>query len=464
MINNTNDKQEKLHIAHAMDIYLPTVDGVVQCMHQYCTNLSKEHDVTALVPKNEKNYVDNFPYKVIRCKSTYIPIAKYYYGNPSGDAKFKKKVDECNFDIIHVHSPFKMAKFAISYAKKHNIPIVATFHTNFRPIFNDIFKSPAITESILTNFGNVYNKMDEIFVCSEGVAKQARSFGYKGKITLLPFGTEFEKCDNVEALKNEANQKLGLDPNELVFIFVGRVMPLKRIDFILESLKILKEKGVSFKFYVVGKGMYLDKLKKLTSILNLEENVVFMGFVDREMFPLLYARADLLLFPSIYDNFGLVKVEAAAFSTAGVYVKNTQAGSGILDKHNGFISEDNPQDFANTIYDAIQDREKLNEIGINASNEIYYNWKDCTDKLVEQYRRIINEKKEKLSEKGKKEKLKNTKPAVILRARRIENNKEKLQRKESRQYMKQENLQFANAKSFVKKTEQKIKKYQIKEK
>lgn len=463
-MKNTNENNEKLNIAHAMDIYLPTVDGVVQCMHHYCTNLSKNHNVTALVPQNEKGYVDNFPYKVIRCKSSYIPIAKYYYGNPSGDAKFKKKVEECNFDIIHVHSPFKMARFAISYAKKHNIPIVATFHTNFRPIFNDIFKSPAITESILAGFGNVYNKMDEIFVCSEGVAKQARSFGYKGKITYLPFGTEFKKCEDIKPLKEEANKKLNLSPDELVFIFVGRVMPLKRIDFILESLKILKEKGVSFKFYVVGKGLYSEKLKKLASILGLEENVIFMGFVDRELFPLLYARADLLLFPSIYDNFGLVKVEAAAFSTAGVYVKNTQAGSGITDKHNGFISEDNPESFANTIYDAIQDRAELEQVGINASNEIYYSWEDCTDKLVEEYRRIIKEKKEKLSKKEKREKLKNTKSAIILRARRIENNKDRIQRKESRIYMKQENKQFSDAKAFVKKTERKIKKSEVKEK
>lgn len=459
MKDNLND--DKLNIAMGIDSYLPTVDGVVQCMHNYCTILSKTNNVVALAPKNRKDYVDNFDYKVIRCKSNYIPIAKYYYGNPTGDNKFKKEVEKYNFDIIHVHSPFKIAKFAISYAKKHNIPVVATFHTNFRPIFNDIFKNTAITESICAGFGDVYNKMDEIFVCSEGVAKQARSFGYKGKITYLPFGTDFEKCDNIEKLREEANIKFNLKNDELVFIFVGRVMPLKRVDFILESLKILKDKGVDFKFYVVGKGMYTEKLKKLAKLLGIEKNVIFTGFIDRDMFKYYYARADLLLFPSIYDNFGLVKVEAAAFSTAGVYVEDTQAGYGIKDKHNGFISKDNVNSYAETIYNAIQDRENLKQIGINASNEIYYSWEDCTKLLLERYKEIIKEKKAKLSKEEKKVKLKNTSPDVVKRARKIDTIKTKMLKKEGRIYMKKENKQFSDAKKFVRKTERKINKVKL---
>ena len=113
-------EDKKLKIAMAMDSYLPTVDGVVMCMHNYCINASKEHEVTALAPKNAKNYVDNFPYKVIRCSSFYIPIAKLYYGTPGNDAKFKKAVYAQDYDIIHLHSPFNMAKFAIKLAKAKN--------------------------------------------------------------------------------------------------------------------------------------------------------------------------------------------------------------------------------------------------------------------------------------------------------------------------------------------------------
>ena len=67
--------------------------------------------------------------------------------------------------------------------KKKNIPIVATFHTNFRPIFQDVLGSNTMAEAVVKSIGKTFNKMDEIFVCSPYIAEQARSFGYNGKIT-----------------------------------------------------------------------------------------------------------------------------------------------------------------------------------------------------------------------------------------------------------------------------------------
>ena len=410
-------ENKKLKIAMGMDSYLPTVDGVVMCMHNYCVNASKEHDVTALVPKNGKKQVDNFPYKTIRCNSFYIPIAKYYYGTPSSDAKFKKEVYAQDFDIIHLHSPFNMAKFAIKLAKNKNIPVVATFHTNFRPIFEDILGSKAMTDMVIQSIGKTYNQMDEIFVCSPYIARQARSFGYKGKITILPFGTELEKATNVEELRAEANKKLDLQENELVFLYVGRVMPLKRIDFSIKALKILKDKGIKFKFLVVGKGIYQKDLEDLAKELGLQDDVKFLGFVERELLPYINARADLLLFPSLYDNFGLVKVEAAAYETPGIYIEDSPAGYGVTDGRNGFLTPDNLEIYASKIEQAIADRDKLKQIGINASNEIYIHWSDCTKLLIERYKEIIKEKKIRNARQMKNKA--NATPQKLKRARNI---------------------------------------------
>ena len=78
---------DKLKILETMDVYLPDVDGVINCMHNYCLNLNEVADVTAVVPKNKKGYVDNFPYKIRRCKSMHIPILNQYYGLPKFDGK-----------------------------------------------------------------------------------------------------------------------------------------------------------------------------------------------------------------------------------------------------------------------------------------------------------------------------------------------------------------------------------------
>ena len=391
---------DKLKIIEAMDCYLPDVDGVVQCMHNYCMNMYKDVDLQVLVPKNKKGYVDKLPYKINRCKSMFIPIVNDFYGFPARDKEFKKYVESVECDIIHVHSPFNMSKFALKLAKKRNVPAVATFHSNMRPIFRKAVGSKLVAEMMVKHLGRRYNKFDEVFVCSPIVEKQLRSFGYTGKVTYLPFGTDFKKCENKQELCLKANEALGLNDDDLVFIYVGRIQKLKRIDFILDSLKIVKERGVKFHFYIVGKGPYTKKLKKKAKKLGFSDSeVIFMGFVDRELFPQLYARADLLLFPSLYDNFGLVKVEAASFSTPGIFIDGSCAGYGVTHGVDGFLSKDGKQNFADGIIDAVSDRQKLKEVGVCAGQNLYVTWQDCTKALRKRLNEIVDEYKNKGAQK-----------------------------------------------------------------
>lgn len=393
MQTNTSTNK-KIKVLEAMDVYLPDVDGVINCVNNYSTNLSDKTTLTVMCPKNRKDYVDDFPYNIVRCKSMHIPILNQYYGLPQQDSEFKKKIMADDYDIIHIHSPFGMAKYALSVAKKKNIPIVATFHSNMRQIFESIFKSKSFSNMLCQRLGKLYNKLDEVFVCSPKVEEQLRSYGYTKKVSYLPFGTDFTKCDKVEEYSALANKEFGIAERELVFIYVGRVMKLKRIDFILDSLKILKDRNLKFKFFVVGKGAELNSLKKYAKKLGFKEDeVIFTGFLPREQFPLLFSRADLLLFPSIYDNFGLVKVEGAAYETAGVFIKDTCAGYDITHGVNGFVSDNDTESFAATIEEAVKDYDNLKQIGKNAKETLYISWKDCSDILLNNYERVINEYK-----------------------------------------------------------------------
>ncbi|MCM1289911.1 MAG: glycosyltransferase [Corallococcus sp.] len=385
---------EKLKLLEAIDSYLPHVDGVINCMHNYCTNACKTEDVVAAAPRYKK-HTDDLPYKIVRCNSIYVPGLNIQYGLATNDKKFWQQVTETQYDIVHVHSPFNMAKFALKVAKKQNIPAVITYHTNMRPIFRSVVKSKKVTEVFMRRFGKLYNKFDEVFLCSPLVEKQLRTYGYTGKVFYLPFGTNRPKCDNKEELRDYADKALGLSRDELVFIYVGRLEQLKRIDFTLDSLKILKDRGLSFKFFVSGTGGALKKLTKRVSKLGLDEEVKFLGFLDDEqLFNALYARGDMLLFPSLYDNFGLVKVEAAAFDTPGLYIQNSCAGYGVTDGVNGYLAQDNPVAFANRIQKAVADRDELKKVGKQAGVDLYVTWEECTNQFVARLKQIVKERKD----------------------------------------------------------------------
>lgn len=377
-----------------MDVYLPDVDGVINCMHNYCLNLNDKAELTVAVPKNRKDYVDKQPYRITRCKSIHIPVLNDYYGLPALDKAFKREILSKDIDIVHVHSPFNMAKFALNVAKKKNIPAVATFHSNMYLIFKDIFKLSFVAKMLVRHLGRRYNRFDEVFVCSPLVEEQLRFSGYKGKVTYLPFGTDFIPCEHVEENAAQANEIFKIGKDETVFIYVGRVMKLKRIYFILDSLKIVKDRGKAFRFYVVGKGAELNRLKKYAKKLGFSDTeVIFTGFLPREQFPLLFSRADLLLFPSIYDNFGLVKVEGAAYKTPGLFIKDSCAGYGVTDGVDGFLSENDEESYADKICEALNDRVSLKAMGEKALENQYISWKDCADKVLERLTEIVAENK-----------------------------------------------------------------------
>lgn len=382
-------QEEKLKLLECIDSYLPHVDGVINCMHNYCVNAVNDAEVTAIAPAY-KGYSDEYPYKIIRCKSFYFPILDVQYGQATRDKKFTEKILSQKFDIVHIHSPFNMAKFALKVAKAQGIPAVATFHTNMRPIFVQAVKWKWLAERLVQSLGRRYNQYDEIFVCSPPVAEQCRSYGYKGKISYLPFGTNIPKCNEKDELRKKANETFGWKDDELVFVFVGRIEKLKRIDFILDSLKILKDRGVKFRFNAVGKGSDFKKLIKYKRKLGFtDDEVNFTGFVDAETFPLYYARADMLLFPSLYDNFGLVKVEAAAFDTPGIFIENSCAGYGVTDGVNGYLSADNPTAFAERILSAVSDRAALKQVGEQAGKDLYVSWKDCTEQFIARLKEVV---------------------------------------------------------------------------
>lgn len=381
--------EEKLKILEGIDSYLPHVDGVINCMNNYCLNSYENNDILAIAPRY-KGHTDNLVYPIKRCRSLYLPILNIQYGRATFDRKFKKEIMAMDFDIVHINSPFNMLKFGLYVARKKNIPAVTTFHSNMRPIFVQVMKSKKLAEFFVKRLGKTYNKYDEVFVCSPLVAEQCRSFGYTGKISYLPFGTDLEKCENKAELRAEANKEFGFAEDELFFIYVGRIEKLKRIDFILDSLKSLKDKGIKFRFWAVGKGSDMHEMEKYRDKLGFTDNEVhFTGFIDAKLFPLIYARGDLLIFPSLYDNFGLVKVEAAAYSTPGIFIENSCAGYGVTDGVNGYLAPDDVTAFARRIEKALADKNELKTVGENAGRDLYISWKDCTDQFIERLHEVV---------------------------------------------------------------------------
>lgn len=245
---------------------------------------------------------------------------------PRLDRKFLKQLKNSNLDLVHIHSPFSMGKVGVKYAQKHNIPCVASMHSQYKQDFYKATKSKLITKMMLKGIVKVFNACDECWTVVDGAIEVFRGYGIRRQIKVFPNATDMIFYDD-DAELQELRDKYNIQKDEKTLLFVGRIVAIKNIFFIEESLKKLKEKNFKFKMIFVGTGPDEDKLKQEIEKNDLQDCVIMAGYVSREDLIKHYRIADLFLFPSLYDTNSLVPIEAASQKTPTLFLRGALTAS-----------------------------------------------------------------------------------------------------------------------------------------
>lgn len=384
------ENNRKLKIGLFLDTFYPMVDGVIVVVDNYARRLAKIADVTVFVPSGRKKYDDSkLPYKVVRCRSR-LPLLfiDYDLPLPGFDGEFKKKLRESNLDIVHIHSPFSIGKVGLKYARKHNIPAVATMHSQFKQDFYRGTRSKLLTKIMLKKIMKVFNSCDECWAVNDNIGKVFVEYGADRTPVTQNNGTDLKLIED-KARIDSLRTKYGVRDDERVFLFVGRIDKLKNIFFTVEALKILKDSGFKFKMIFVGAGIDEKELQAKVSALGLQDNVVFAGKIyDREEISCHYALADLFLFPSLYDASSLVQIEAASQKTPTLFLRGAVTAGTVTEDINGFLSENSPDAYAIKIIEIFKDEEFYNIVCENAHRDLYVLWDDAVKKAYKDYLRL----------------------------------------------------------------------------
>ncbi len=387
----------KLNIGLLNDSFPPVIDGVANAVKSYAENLSKEDEAVVITPKYP-HVTDNYPFEVYRYHS--IPTDKligYRSGDPFGPVSVAELLNK-KFDILHTHCPFSSAVLALNLKRlsRNKIPVVFTYHTKFDVDIIKRVPTRAFQKFVLKFIVGNISQMDEVWVVSKGAGQNLRSLGYKGSYRVMPNGTDFEKRRSSDGEISALRQKLSIKEDEVVFLFIGRMMWYKNIGMIIDSMKRLKNEGVAFKTVMVGGGDDLFAIRQYVDQLELSENIIFTGPVyDREELRCYYSTADLFLFPSTYDTSGLVVKEAAACSCPSLLVRDSCASEGVDDMESGFLCEETVDSCTEVILKAISDRERLKAIGASASEKVYYSWENAVAEARKRYEEIVISKRAK---------------------------------------------------------------------
>lgn len=384
---------KRLKIGLFIDTFFPMIDGVIMVVDNYARRLAKFNDVTVFAPAIPGKESDDTtrPYKVVRAKSIPLFFIDYSLPAPAIDKNFKQELEKSDLDIVHIHSPFSIGKIGIKYAKKHNIPVIATMHSQFKQDFMRATKINFIANILTNKVVKVFDKCDNCYAVNSEIARIFHEeYGVKNLPDVLNNATDMLPVEDIVSAREEINKKYNISDDEKVFLFVGRINILKNILFIVDSLKILKDRGFKFKMLYVGSGQDEEKLKEKIKELQLANDVLLCGRVtDRELMKKIYARADLFLFPSLYDASSLVQVEAASQHTPTIFIEGAATAATVTNNVNGIISKNSIEDYANQIEKMITDNELYKKISDGAFRDLYKNWDDTVKEMYEIYLKMI---------------------------------------------------------------------------
>lgn len=385
-----------MKIALMTDTFLPVVDGVGRVVHSYADGLCKRgHDCYVIAPINfDTGYRGGYPFELIEYVSRPLKNhPQYMAGVPILDRHYTGRINSIDVDIIHSHSPF-MGSEALRIAKKKGIPLVSTFHSKFYEDIYRVTQSEALTKIGIKMIVDFYDKCDDVWTVSRSTCDVLRQYGYYGNIQVMPNGTNIvEPPEKGAALAEKA---FFINEKENILLYVGQMDWKKNIDCILHAMKALCAMGGDIRLVLAGQGKDEEEITAKIRELGIENRVILAGHVKNpDLLNSLYMRAQLFVFPSLYDNAPMVVREAACMHTPSVLVKGSDAAEVIEDGVNGFLCQDNEESLANTIIAALKDKDRLSKAGDAAYETIPKSWDTILENAAERYRFLIENKKEK---------------------------------------------------------------------
>ncbi len=224
--------------------------------------------------------------------------------------------------IFHAHDWLSLDS-ARSLKYEYKLPMVATVHATewgrHGGINNDVSKYIHEQEYWLT-----YEAW-RVIVCSEFMREQvAQQFDVPtDKVDVIYNGINPEKFEFewTEEERDAWRSKLAT-PDEKIVMFVGRFVREKGIQVLLNAANVVLAEEPNTKFLIVGGGNR-EQLEKFVHWAGLESKVLFTGFMANRSLHQLYRCADVAVFPSLYEPFGIVALEGMA---AGAAVVSSDAG------------------------------------------------------------------------------------------------------------------------------------------
>jgi len=388
-----------LKICFISPSYFPTLGGTEVAIYELGKRLvNKGCEVILVTPSSDGNIEDDSGMIIHRIPiplEMFVLSPTHYYGRlfppPITSTYALIKILKSNkfkkIDLLHQFHVFYLGNASIFAKKLLGKPLI----TNLMgwDTYDPIHPLPKFLHPYLTY---IINNSDTIISPAHCLLSYIRS-NYRKKVKIIPHGVDIRRFN----VKNENNyrKKLGMKKEEILVLSVQRLVLKKGIKYLLYAMSMVVKEDPNVKLVIIGEGPEKPQLIKLIKKMKITKNVKIAGFVGSEVLPKYYSACDIFVLHSLYEQFGIVLLEAMACGKPVVSTKVGAIPEIVENGKTGFLVDlKNPKQLSEAILKLASDENLRNKLGKEGRKKVEkkYDWDIITDRYLNEYWRLIYNK------------------------------------------------------------------------
>lgn len=377
-----------MRIGMLTDTYKPYISGVTNHVALNKHSLEANGHEVFVFTFGGKDYIDKEPHII---RSPAVPLADTGYNL---SFRYSRNAQEIlsEVDVAHVHHPFASGRLAIRYCQSHNIPIVFTNHTRY-----DLYAQayiPHLPEAIPEAFLQAFlpsfcRQCDLVIAPTQSIKVLLRDYGVDAQIKIVPNGVDLNKF---RPRKQEfQREELGLDPNDLVLIYVGRLSPEKNLTMLLRAFAGAQAAVDNLRLIIVGEGTELDNLRDWCERGKISNVVRFTGGTAYHAISGYLNMADAFVTTSVSEVHPLSIIEGMAVGLPAIGIDSPGVGDIIQHNINGMLCRNDLADFTARMVRLMLDDSLRSRLASGATQTArQYDIRRTSSQLHEQYQELID--------------------------------------------------------------------------
>ncbi|MGM0471590.1 MAG: glycosyltransferase family 4 protein [Bacillota bacterium] len=378
-----------MKVALFSDTFLPQVNGVTKTLDRLTDYFTKQGiDYLVFAPEDKKgvalkkNTERMFSFSFFLYPECRVSLPNYF--------KIKKLLDDYSPDLVHLVTPFNLGLCGLKYAQSSQVPVVASYHTNFTKYLNH-YNLNILERPIWRFFRWFHSHSERNFCPSQATLEELAAQGIEN-LEIWDRGINPDLY-SPQLRSEDLRAKYSLQ-DKLCLLYVGRLAPEKNLYLLLESLEQINQNyQKEVELLITGDGPLLADLKA-----EAPENVTFTGYLKGRELSQTYASADVFLFPSTTETYGNVVLEAMASGLPVVGILAGGVKENLIDGYNCLACQENSvAEFTANLERMINEASLRDRLSKQArQHALNKSWDQVFSRLVSSYQEVINSKEQQI--------------------------------------------------------------------